>query len=154
MTATGALVGTPGYMAPEQCFGERDVDHRADIWSIGAILYEALSGTRPVDAENVGQMVKALMTDGIVPLSERRRDLPGDLTSLVDRMLSRDRDERPGDLRSVYEVLARRGSAVPPTFGAPLSRIPPPSGALPVSGVTDTTLASAPTEYPDAPARK
>src|SRR5579862_9617713 len=85
VTATGALVGTPGYMAPEQGFGERDVDHRADIWSIGAILYEALSGARPIEAENIGQMLKAFMAGGaMVPLAERRGDLPGDVTSLVD----------------------------------------------------------------------
>jgi serine/threonine protein kinase len=54
VTATAAILGTPRYMAPEHVLGERDIDHRADIWSLGVILYQCLTGIVPTDAENVG----------------------------------------------------------------------------------------------------
>jgi serine/threonine-protein kinase len=104
ITDTGAVVGTPMYMAPEQIMGE-PIDHRVDIWALGAILYEVLSGGRPIDGEGFGQIFKNLMTSAITPLRVIAPELPPGLTELVDRMLARDRDDRPLDLRSVYEAL-------------------------------------------------
>ncbi len=83
-TGTGAILGTPYYMAPEQLFGEKDVDHRADIWALGIIFYEALSGVRPTLGANMGQIYKIVMTDAIVPLRERAPDLPAAILDLVD----------------------------------------------------------------------
>jgi DNA-binding response OmpR family regulator len=120
VTVTGAVIGTPGYMAPEQGFGERDVDHRADVWSIGAILYEALSGAPPIEADSVGQMLKVLMVDGFAPLVQKKPDLARDVASLVDRMLMRERDARPSDLREVYATLLRHGRVSAPAFGPPV----------------------------------
>jgi serine/threonine protein kinase len=106
MTGTGAILGTPHYMAPEQLFGERDVDHRADIWALGVIFYEALSGSRPTQAENIGQIYKLIMTDAIRPLRETAPHLPTPILELVSRMISRDRTLRPGDVREVLRVLS------------------------------------------------
>jgi eukaryotic-like serine/threonine-protein kinase len=119
LTAAGTPIGTPGYMAPEQAMGERDVDHRADVWSLGAILYEALSGIRPVQADSVGQTIRKLFMDVIVPLVEHAPDLPLTVTKLVDRMLARERDLRPGDLREVASELARYTDVAVPAFGPP-----------------------------------
>src|SRR5579863_2255046 len=71
LTGTGSLVGTPWYMAPEQCYGERDIDQRADIWALGVILYECLAGARPVEGASMGQVLKRILHEGIVPLEER-----------------------------------------------------------------------------------
>jgi serine/threonine-protein kinase len=108
-TDTGAILGTPHYMAPEQLFGEKDVDLRADIWALGVIFYEALSGTRPTQAANVGQIYKVVVTDAIVPLNKRAPHLPNAIVDLVTRMLSRDRTKRPCDVREVLAVLADFG---------------------------------------------
>jgi serine/threonine protein kinase len=105
-TATGALLGTPCYMSPEQSFGESDVDRRADVWAIGVMFYEALSGALPVVGDNLGQFVKRLVTDAITPLQYLVPDLPPAIHSLVDRMLSRDREKRPSDLGEVMATLA------------------------------------------------
>jgi serine/threonine protein kinase len=106
LTHTGALVGTPCYMAPEQCCGEKDVDGRADVWSLGVILYECLAGGRPIEGDNVGQVVKSFMSQGITPLRRVAPDLPSEITRLVERMLVREREHRLGDLREAARVLA------------------------------------------------
>jgi serine/threonine-protein kinase len=106
ITGTGAILGTPYYMAPEQLFGERDIDHRADIWALGIIFYEALTGERPTRGDNVGQIYKVIMTDAIVPFGKRAGHLPRPFVELVERMLSRDRAKRPADMSAVLSVLA------------------------------------------------
>ncbi|HEX7601899.1 MAG TPA: serine/threonine-protein kinase, partial [Polyangiaceae bacterium] len=106
LTGTGAMLGTPFYMAPEQIYGEKDVDHRTDIWAIGVILYECLAGVRPTQADSIGQILKVITRDGIKPLREICPDLPPDILDLVDRMLSVDRANRPSSLTEVGQVLA------------------------------------------------
>lgn len=95
LTAESAVIGTPHYMSPEQVMGESDIDFRADVWSLGVIVYECLSGQRPVEGRSFGQVFKNLATREIVPLRELVPELPRELTSMVDRMLSRDRAKRP-----------------------------------------------------------
>ncbi len=77
----GGVVGTPSYMSPEQGFGEGSLDHRSDVWSLGVVLYEVLSGVRPVDGANVGQVLKRLMNEAITPIAvlvpELRADVCG-----------------------------------------------------------------------------
>jgi serine/threonine-protein kinase len=118
-TGTGMLLGTPYYMAPEQMFGEKDVDHRADLWAIGIILYEALAGERPTQGENVGQILKRVTRDGLVPLRERAPHLPAPVLDLVSRLLEQDRRRRPDDLREAVSVLSGYTDAVVEPFGAP-----------------------------------
>jgi serine/threonine-protein kinase len=117
LTESGTLLGTPCYMAPEQVFGERDIDHRADIWALGIILYECLSGVLPTRADNVGQIFRIIATGTIPPLADRIADIPPEVAGLVDRMLSRERDTRPPDLREVADVLARHVGPSGPSFG-------------------------------------
>jgi serine/threonine-protein kinase len=104
LTQPGALVGTVLYMAPEQITGE-PVDHRTDIWALGVILYEALSGARPIDGTRPEQVVMRLVSSAITPLSVVAPEVPEDLVDLVRRMLSRDANYRPADLREVYAAL-------------------------------------------------
>ena len=119
LTNTGTMLGTPYYMSPEQILGEA-IDHRADIWSLGVILYECLVGQRPTEAENIGKILKRVLTNEIEPLSRKAPDLPKDVTSLVDRMLSQSDRDRPASLHEVSEVLGRYAQGVAPTsFGAP-----------------------------------
>jgi len=120
MTRTGAVMGTPYYMAPEQASGESAVDHRADIWSLGVILYECLSGTRPIEGENLTQVVSRLMSAGIIPLERIAPELPHDVSAIVTQMLSRDAQRRPETLREVSTVLARYARAISvPDFAEP-----------------------------------
>jgi eukaryotic-like serine/threonine-protein kinase len=138
VTQAGSTLGTPCYMAPEQATGETDVDHGADIWAFGVILYECLSGVRPIDGESVGQVVMRLMSTGIIPLERVVLGLPPDVTELVGRMLSRERSRRPRDLCEVAELLRRYSKVEVPAFGEPESEI---DGAAPSA---EPFLASAP----------
>jgi tRNA A-37 threonylcarbamoyl transferase component Bud32 len=106
ITGTGSLVGTLWYMAPEQCYGEKDIDHRADVWALGVILYECLAGQRPVEGSNVGQLVKAMLHDGIMPIEKRVPGLPPELSHLITRMLSPARGDRPQSLAQVRDALS------------------------------------------------
>jgi len=120
LTVSGAILGTPFYMAPEQVFGEREIDHRADIWALGLILYECLSGVLPTRASNFGQIFRIITAGTIPPLADLIADIPPEVAGLVGRMLSRDRNARLADLRLVADVLAPHASASVPGFGPPL----------------------------------
>jgi serine/threonine protein kinase len=122
-TRTGEVLGTPCYMAPEQALGERAIDHRADVWALGVILYECLSGVRPLAVDTAGQLVKHVLSSDLTPLEVHAPDVPPEVAGLVGRMLASDRKFRPADLREVYQVLLRYTDEAPPSFGAPNSEL-------------------------------
>jgi eukaryotic-like serine/threonine-protein kinase len=104
-TKAGAMIGTPFYMSPEQVHGE-GVDPRSDIWALGVILYEALSGVRPFDGETVPRILLRITKGMIVPIERHVPDLPPALASLIGRMLRKDCRERPSDLKDLLRVLS------------------------------------------------
>jgi eukaryotic-like serine/threonine-protein kinase len=150
LTTTGTMLGTPCYMAPEQAFGEKDVDHLADVWAMGIIIYECLAGRRPVDGSNFGQVLKVIMTGAIVPLAEVAPELPADVTHLVTRMLTSDRARRSQDLLEAFEVLGRHADDSVPSvaFARPAPRLiasPSEGGAGGTDPFAQTELASSAT---------
>lgn len=110
LTRSGDLLGTPHYMAPEQLAGERSIDHHADIWSFGVILYECLAGRRPFQGETLGQLMKEILLGGVTPLRQLDLGLPPGLVALVDCMLQIRPGERPESMVLAREML--RGAAV------------------------------------------
>ncbi len=104
-TQSGRLMGTLQYMPPEQLRGER-VEPRADVFSLGAILYECLSGERAVPGRTQGEIFKVLLDTGVRPLRELEPDLPPKLLQLLDRCLALDSRERPVNAREVATFLA------------------------------------------------
>ncbi|WP_438026398.1 serine/threonine-protein kinase [Sorangium sp. So ce233] len=129
-TGTGEMLGTPYYMSPEQILGEHDVDHRADIWSLGVILYECLTSVRPNEAESMGKVLKRILTGAMRPIGEISPALPADVAAMVDRMLSPDRAQRPADLREVGALLGRYADVALRPFGPPAAPREPESDAL------------------------
>jgi serine/threonine protein kinase len=124
LTGTGSILGTPFYSSPEQLFGEKHIDHRADIWALGVVLYECLSGQLPVYGENLGQVMKVLTSQEIIPLAKHAPFVPQDVTRLVDRMLVRPMDQRLGDMRELFEVLKRYSNVRVREFGPARSQPP------------------------------
>lgn len=123
-TQTGDLVGTPMFMSPEQVFGEKDIDHRSDLWSLGLIAYECLTGTLPTASDNLGQVLKIIVSQGIQPLKVAAPGLPEEVCAIVDRMLSYDRNARPSSAGEVAAVFARVTGREPPVISPPRSPTP------------------------------
>jgi serine/threonine protein kinase len=101
-TQRGAVMGTPSYMAPEQTRGE-PVDARADVWSLGVVLYEMLAGRRPFVGGSGVAVVHAVLHDNPQPLTQLRPEVPAELDRFLARLLAKDPGQRPVD---AAEVLA------------------------------------------------
>jgi serine/threonine-protein kinase len=109
-TGEGTLLGTIAYIAPEQVLSSRDVDARADIYSLGAVLYEALSGTR-VHQGRAANLLFSVLGDDPVPLYRRRPDLPRELSDVVMRALARTPNERYASVEQLAASLRPFSSA-------------------------------------------
>jgi serine/threonine protein kinase len=94
LTRTGTVVGSPAYMSPEQAAGREDIDGRADVWSLGVVMYEALTGTLPHQAANYNQLMVRILTQDCESVTARKADLPPAITAIVDACLKRERDQR------------------------------------------------------------
>lgn len=109
VTRTGAAVGTPRYMSPEQARGSRDVDVRADVFALGCVLFECLAGRPAFAGANQGAVLAKILLEDAPKLSSVREDLPPALEQLLARMLSKHRDDRPADGHAVAAELAALG---------------------------------------------
>jgi serine/threonine-protein kinase len=147
VTATGELFGSPTYMSPEQLVGAKNVDGRSDVWSLGIILHELLTGTTPFMADTVGALFLQIANGAPAQLRSLRPDAPVDLEQVILRCLEKDVARRfqsvaefeqalrssvgwaarsypraSGDLSAAAAALSLRGNAVAPqetgrTFG-------------------------------------
>ena len=114
VTTVGALMGTLDYMSPEQGIDSHSVDHRADIYGLGATLFKLLTGRAPYADPKYSTLMKkmtALATKAAPSLADVRPDLPKDVVNVVDRMLSRDPDDRFASAREVADALAEPARA-------------------------------------------
>src|SRR4030095_5574981 len=105
ITGTGASIGTPVYMAPEQAVGDPNVDHRADLYALGVVAYELLTGRTPFAGKDVAGMVAAPLTRPAPLLTTALPTCPPRLASLVADLLERDPDKRPQSAAGVHDVL-------------------------------------------------
>jgi serine/threonine-protein kinase len=117
-TRTGALLGTVAYMSPEQARGDKIIDHRSDVYALGAILYEMLSGQKPHPAESHNATLHHIATHPAVPLDSVRMGLPDQLVGLVAAALSSSPEARPtsADLfaQALTPFAARQAWPAPP----------------------------------------
>ena len=106
MTAAGVAVGTPAYMAPEQAAGDPDTDHRADLYAIGLLGYELLTGRSPFAARSSPhELITAQLVERPRPVDELRADVPSALADLVMQCLEKRPEDRPADAGTVREAL-------------------------------------------------
>ncbi len=111
LTRTGSTVGTPYYMSLEQLRNSSAVDVRADVYSLGVVIYECLSGRKPFQAETIGDLVFALCSGPPTHLGRLRPDLPADVCDMVMRTLSTNRDDRPATMADFATALLPQGNS-------------------------------------------
>ena len=111
-TAAGILLGTPAYMSPEQVSGMVDVDHRTDIFSLGVLLYEMATGTRPFKGQSHVDLAASILRDVPGPLSEIMPAAPAELVSAISRCLEKKLAARYSTMTEVRDALQAKPAAV------------------------------------------
>jgi serine/threonine-protein kinase len=134
-TNTGAVLGSPAYMSPEQARGDEDIDGRSDVWSLGVILYETLTGRPPFDGANYNALMVAILMTDYMPAQQVNPEIPTELSEIIDLTLQKDRSKRISTARDLAErlegVAARiTGTPYPGSYGRPRSMTPPPMVAM------------------------
>lgn len=115
-TRPGSIIGTTRYMAPEQLGLDVPLSPRSDLFSLGVILYECLTGRSPFDGDTVERVLFKIMTERETPIRQLRPEVPEELEALVQRMLAKNPDERPESALSFAKALStfvRAGDRAP-----------------------------------------
>jgi eukaryotic-like serine/threonine-protein kinase len=113
LTQSGTIMGTPYYMAPEQARGKKEVDPRADLFSLGAVLYEMITERVPFEGESFSEVIYALATEIPPPIKQLRPEAPQSLSDLVDYLLAKKPEDRPISAEKVYEALVQIEMGLP-----------------------------------------
>jgi len=128
-TQTGFIVGTPLYMSPEQALGRQDVDARADIYGMGVVLFQMLTGAPPFEGDDSQEIVTRHLHEP-VPVATLSRDrVPYWLATVVIRCLAKHPDDRYQSARAVLEALREGRAAAPPVPAGPAAGAPVPTPA-------------------------
>jgi tetratricopeptide (TPR) repeat protein len=126
LTSLGVALGTPAYMAPEQAAADPHVDHRADIYAVGALAYEMLTGRPPFTGANPQTILSAHVTQAPDPVTTHRATVPPALASVVMRCLEKkaaDRWQRADDLIPHLDALLTPSGGITPTGTQPVSGV-------------------------------
>jgi hypothetical protein len=140
LTATGVAIGTPHYMSPEQAAGDREIDGRSDIYSLGVVAYQMLTGELPFHAPTVPGILMKHITERAPLITDRRPDLPEDLAACVMRCLEKDPEDRWPTADALRRALESRSATMyKPRRAVPAARpraerSPPGSPRPPLPG--------------------
>jgi serine/threonine protein kinase len=121
ITSTGEILGSPAYMAPEQAAAGESIDNRADLFSLGCVLYQAATGRKPFPGNDVMGILNALANHVPRPAASVNPAVPESLSRLIGRLLEKKPERRPGSAREVAEAFA----ALPDPAAAPCAESPP-----------------------------
>jgi serine/threonine-protein kinase len=120
-TKTGAMIGSPFYMSPEQILGSKNLDHRSDLWSVGVVAYEALTGQKPFDAETMGGLAIRIHSEPL-PIPSQVAPLPDAVDAWFQRACSRAIPDRFNSGKEIAEALAAAlGGEMPRSVDLPRS---------------------------------
>jgi serine/threonine-protein kinase len=161
-TTAGMAIGTPAYMAPEQLAGDPAADHRLDIYAVGLLAYELLTGESPFTGTSPQAIMAAQLTRLPEPLHELRPDVSPELSAVIMRCLAKSPDERPqsaeGLLNELDAVTTPHGAVLTPPPVTPPYAIPSPRprrrlavGALALAGVAALAVVLTTGETDDDP---
>ncbi|WP_437502228.1 serine/threonine-protein kinase [Sorangium sp. So ce1099] len=151
VTRTGELLGSPHYMSPEQVRGEKDVDRRSDLWSLGVILFCAVTGVLPFQGDQLGAVIANILVAPLPSASQLAPDLPPAIDAFFARALSRDRAQRFQSVGEMIGELRRLAGMASPSIpdlqlssATPTSSRPRFSGTIPLHAVEASAPAAAP----------
>lgn len=161
-TRTGEVLGSPRFMSPEHLRGAKGLDHRADLWSLAVILYRALTGMLPFDAQEIGALIAQVLTDPIPPPSAVALDLPESLDLFFFRALAREPDARFQSVRELTRAFdealaeartprAERVVVHAGSMGAEATAIAPPGFGPPSTDEHEAPATLAPAAAEGAP---
>src|SRR4051812_3282395 len=123
LTATGMAIGTPAYMSPEQAAGEREIDGRSDLYSLGILGYQMLTGEPPFVASSTPAMLVKHISERPIPVEQRRTDVPQDLARTVMMLLEKEPENRfPNAAALVTALDSRTAPAMKPRSSASTQR--------------------------------
>jgi serine/threonine-protein kinase len=144
LTQTGATMGTPCYMSLEQARGAKEVDHRTDIYSLGVILYEILTGTKPHPGESYNEILYHVISNEPAPLNSIRAGLPAGLAAVTNKAMAREASERYASVVDLMEALIPfAGRAVTP-LRTSIGNTAPTPGSIPNVSVPTAVLQPSP----------
>jgi predicted Ser/Thr protein kinase len=142
LTATGVAIGTPTYMSPEQCAGDREVDGRSDLYSLGIVAYQMLSGDVPFRGTGTGALLVKHISEKPVPITDQVPDLPPWLARIVMCLLEKQPADRFPDAGSLVHALEQGEQGTTPVAARPRT------GAAPSVAVASAPPAAAATAGP------
>ena len=134
MTKTSTIMGSPLYMSPEQLSSTRSVDARTDIWAIGVMLFELVSGRVPFEAETMPELCGKVLSEPPPSLRGLRQNMPEAIDAIVFRCLAKDRTQRYANVAELAEALAPLGPPNATRSAERIERILRASGSLSSSG--------------------
>ncbi len=112
LTRTGLAIGTPAYMSPEQASGERTIDGRSDVYGLGCVLYEMLSGSLPFEGPTPQSILVRRLTEDAAPIRTLRREVPPNIEQALTRAMARDPDDRYATAAEFKDALAPEAGVV------------------------------------------
>jgi eukaryotic-like serine/threonine-protein kinase len=144
LTQTSAMMGTALYMSPEQLRKRKDLDERVDIWALGVMLYEFVTGRLPFEGDSLPEVIALILEGKATPVLEHAPQLDPSFVAVIDRCMATDRDQRymgVGDLALALLPFANTASRV---YVDRITRVIPPRGPSPVLTIPPATIPSPP----------
>ncbi|MEM7153375.1 MAG: protein kinase [Myxococcota bacterium] len=135
LTGTGQVFGTAKYMAPEQAFGSSD-DPRVDVYSVGVVAYEVLTGSIPFDGATAFEIITRHVNEPPVPLRERVPSIPADVERVVLQAMAKKPEERFATMEQLHRAFELAGSGWQPGSGPSVSITAPPPAGAPTPGTS------------------
>ncbi len=143
LTQAGVLLGTPSYMSPEQIQG-RELDGRSDLFSLGVVLYELLTGARPFEGDSISTIIYRVLYEDPRPPAAHNPALPPDINVILERALAKDQERRYGTCAELVADLNKALAGLPPdTLSRPFPVIAAPPGSRPAAASRSGALSGA-----------
>ena len=153
-TEMGALIGTPAYMSPEQCLGDSHLDHRSDIYSLGVVLFQMVTGRLPFTSETAGRLIMSHVQEPPPPPQSLNSAVTAAMSAIILRAMSKKPDQRFASMREFRDaiLISTPGLGGASASNDNLSQVLTPAPVTPTRPpVLSTLLSTAPTTYSPTP---